>query len=247
MKSRGYSSRLQTEVTTARWGVVGQPFLMLPTAGGDAEEIERWQMINALEPLLVSGRIKVYSCDSVAGQAWFSKQGSPEHRMWLQDQFHWFLRDELAPAIRLDCQTPNIPIWVGGASIGAFHAAALVCRFPDIFTRALSMSGTYDLMRFIELDQPTEHYWRASPLHFVPHLGGAHLELLRTRYIHISTGEGRWENVGESWNLANTLGRQGVPNYMDSWGPQWDHDWVTWRAMTPKFLDEWTRPEAGVV
>jgi len=220
---------------------MGQPVLLLPTAGGDAEEIERWQMIDVLEPLLAQGRIKVYSCDSIAGQAWFGRQGSPEHRMWLQDQFHWFVRDELVPAIRVDCRTPGIPIWVGGASIGAFHAAALVCRFPDIFTRALAMSGTYDLMRFIEADHPTEHYERASPLHFVPHLSGDHLDLLRTRHIHIATGEGRWEDISESWKLANALGAKGIPNYVDSWGPRWDHDWVTWRAMTPKYLDEWTR------
>ncbi|MEM1022173.1 MAG: hypothetical protein AAGD10_11020 [Myxococcota bacterium] len=242
LKSRWYSNRLETEVTTARWGVMGQPFLLLPTAGGDAEEIERWQMIRALEPLLVAGRVKVYSCDSVAGQAWFGKQGSPEHRMWLQDQFHWFIRDELVPAIWTDCRG-ELPIWTGGASIGAFHAAALVCRFPDMFTKALAMSGTYDLMRFCEIEHTTESYRRASPLHMVPRLEGAHLELLRTRYIHIATGEGRWENVGESWNLANVLGARGIPNYVDSWGPDWHHDWVTWRAMVPKYLDEWTQAE----
>ena len=244
LKSRWFSDRVQAEVTTARWGVMGQPVLLLPTAGGDAEEIERWQMISALEPLLVQGRVKIYSCDSIAGQAWFGRAGSPEHRMWLQDQFHWFVRDEVVPAIWTDCQT-ELPIWVGGASIGAFHAAALVCRFPDMFTRALSMSGTYDLMRFIEVDHTTEAFRRASPLHFVPELDGSHLQLLRTRFIHIATGEGRWENVGESWKLANTLGARGIPNYMDSWGPGWDHDWVTWRAMVPKYLDEWTRHEPG--
>jgi esterase/lipase superfamily enzyme len=47
--------------------------------------------------------------------------------------------------------------------------------------------------------------------------------------------------VGESWGLANVLGAQGVPNYMDNWGPDWHHDWVTWREMVPRFLDEWTR------
>ena len=48
MKSRWYSSRLQEEVTLARWGEFGQPVLVFPTAGGDAEEIERFQLIRAL-------------------------------------------------------------------------------------------------------------------------------------------------------------------------------------------------------
>ena len=240
LKSRWHSHRLDTQVTLARWGTVGQPVLVLPTAGGDAEEIERFHLIRVLEPLLTAGKIKVYSCDSVAGRAWFGREGSPAHRMWMQDRFHRYVREEVVPAIRMDCRTDDIPIWTAGASIGAFHAAALVCRFPDVFHRALAMSGTYDLMRFIEVDHPTDDFRRASPLYFMPHLSGPHLDLLRKRYIHIATGEGRWESLQESWKLANALGARQVPNYVDSWGPTWHHDWETWRAMMPKYLGEWT-------
>jgi esterase/lipase superfamily enzyme len=240
LKSSWYSHRVNSGTTLARWGTTGQPVLVLPTAGGDAEEIERFQMIKVLSPLLEAGKIKIYSCDSVGGRAWFYREGPPEHRMWMQDQFHWYLREEVAPAIRMDCKSDDIPIWTAGASIGAFHAAALVCRFPDVFSRALCMSGTYNLMRFIEADHPTEAFRRASPLYFVPHLGGRHLELLRERYIHIVTGEGKWESMPESWGLANVLGSKGVPNFVDSWGKDWHHDWITWRAMMPKYLAEWT-------
>lgn len=242
LKSRWYSQRLGQEATLARWGTFGQPVLVLPTAGGDAEEIERFQMMKVLDPLLTAGRIKVYSCDSVGGRVWFNRIGSPAYRMKMQDQFHQYIREEVVPAIRMDCQNTDIPIWTTGASIGAFHAAALVCRYPDVFTKALPMSGTFNLMRFIEADHPTDDFRRASPLYFVPHLQGRHLELLQTRYIHIVTGEGKWESLKESWGLANVLGPKRIPNYVDSWGPKWDHDWVTWRAMLPKYLDEWTKP-----
>jgi len=241
VKSRWYSPRLGCEVTLARWGEVGQPVLVFPTAGGDAEEIERFKLIEALGPLLEAGKIKVYSCDSVAGSAWFNRAGSPDHRMRLQHEFHQYVKHEVAPAIRLDCQAPEQGIWSAGASIGAFHAAAVVCRFPDLFHRALAMSGTFDLMRFIEVDQPNDEYRVSSPLLFVPHLEGRHLEVLRTRFVQFATGEGRWENIGESWALANVLGAKGIPNHVDSWGPAWHHDWITWRKMLPQYLEQWTR------
>ena len=56
-KSTWYSERMRSEATLARWGVVGQPVLMFPTAGGDAEEIERFLMIRALGPLIEAGRV----------------------------------------------------------------------------------------------------------------------------------------------------------------------------------------------
>jgi esterase/lipase superfamily enzyme len=240
LKSRWYSPRLGTEVTLARWGEIGQPVLFFPTAGGDAEEIERFLMIRALDPLITAGKIKVYSCDSVAGRAWLQTDKSPEHRMWMQHQFHQYVKHEAAPAIRQDCKSDSIGIWTAGASIGAFHAAAVVCRFPDIFHRALSMSGTYDLLRFCERKDPTDYYRVSSPLFAVRQMGEQHLELLRTRHIHIASGEGKWENLGESFKLASALGEYRIPNYVDSWGPDWNHDWPTWRAMAPKYLTEWT-------
>jgi len=241
VKSRWYSHRVGQPVTVVRWGDFGQPVLVLPTAGGDAEEIERFKLVEALWPLVEARKIKIYSVDSIGGRTWFYREGSPEHRMKMQDQFHWCIREEVVPAIHMDCKTTDIDIWTAGASIGAFHAAALVCRFPDVFSKAISMSGTYNLMRFIEAHHPTDDFRRASPLYFVPHLGGKHLDVLRQRYVHMVTGEGRWENINESFGLANVLGQKGVPNYVESWGKDWHHDWVTWRAMLPKILGEWTK------
>ncbi|MSP60773.1 MAG: hypothetical protein EXR72_10605 [Myxococcales bacterium] len=240
--TRWRSERLERDVTLARWGRVGRPLLLFPTAGGDAEEIERFHLIDALRPLLDGGAIKIYSCDSAAGRALLSREGSPRHQMWVQDQFHRYVRHEVVPAIRADCKTPDIEIWAGGSSIGAFHAVAAVCRFPDVFTRALAMSGTYDLRRFYEPDPSgfSDEFWVSSPLHFVPTLGGRHLEVLRTRFILLPSGEGRAEDIGESWAMARVLGQQGIPNRVDSWGPEWPHDWQTWRKMLPQYLGEWT-------
>ena len=69
VRERWFSERLQTDVTVVRWGVFGVPVLVFPSAGGDAEEIERHGLVNACGPLLAEGRIKLYSVDSVAGQA----------------------------------------------------------------------------------------------------------------------------------------------------------------------------------
>jgi esterase/lipase superfamily enzyme len=235
-----HSPRMQREAKLVRWGSYGKPVLIFPTAGGDAEEIERWHLVGALQPLIDAEKIKVYSCDSVSGKAMLAQEGTPAHRMWLQNMFQQYVRHEVVPAIRTDCKSDDIGVIAAGSSIGAFHAAAMVCRFPNVFTHALAASGTYKLERFFGTQDVTDDYIVTSPLRFLPGLGpGPHLDVLRTRFILIPSGEGRAEDIGESWALANALGAKGIPNRVDSWGPDWHHDWPTWRAMFPKYIGEW--------
>ena len=53
--SRWWSPRLECDVTVARWGHWGMPVLLFPTAGGDADEFERMDVIGALWPLIEAG------------------------------------------------------------------------------------------------------------------------------------------------------------------------------------------------
>ncbi|MCG8467006.1 MAG: hypothetical protein MJB57_02210 [Gemmatimonadetes bacterium] len=232
-----HSPRLDQIVNISRWGEVGTPFLMFPTAGGDAEEIERFLVIDTLADYLADGRIKVYSCDSVAGRVMLGQEGSPEHRMRVMNQFQNFICHELVPAIRDDCNDPAIEIVAGGSSIGAFNALAALCRFPDVFSHALCMSGTYDLERFLKAGV-TEDFYYSSPVHYLPELEGDALEALQRRFVLLASGRGRAEDIDESWRVASLLGEKGIPNRMDDWGEEWHHDWPTWRNMLVRYMVE---------
>jgi esterase/lipase superfamily enzyme len=236
--TRWHSDHLAQDVELVRWGHYGTPVMLFPTAGGDAEEVERFQMIRALEPLIEAGRIKVYSTDSVAGRAWISGDHSGEYCSRLQSLFHAFLYREVVPAIRKDCDSDDIEIIATGASIGAYNAVATVCRYPDAFRMAIAMSGTFDLSKYLE-GRFNQDFYFSSPLHFLPRLDGELLEVLRTRLILLATGEGDYEDIGESWRLASVLGARGIPNRVDSWGPDYHHNWVTWREMLPRYLDKY--------
>jgi esterase/lipase superfamily enzyme len=234
---RWFSGRLQREITVVRWGTYGRPVLILPSAGGDAGEIERNGLVDACGRLLAEGRVKLYSADSVAGQAMVAKEGSPEHRLWLLNQFHECIRHEVVPAIHADLGGQAMDVIAGGASVGAFNAIAVLCRYPDVFSAAVGMSGSYHVERFYD-GAWTQDLYFSAPLQFLPGLDGTQLDLLRRRFVVLASGEGRWEDVGESWRMASALGAKGIPNRVDNWGPGWDHDWPTWRAMLPHYLNE---------
>jgi esterase/lipase superfamily enzyme len=233
-----HSDRVGQQVRLVRWGHFGTPLLMFPTAGGDAEEIERFKLIEVLSPLIEAGRVKVYSCDSIAGRAWLVGD-SADYCCWLQNQYDAMIYHEIVPAIRSDCRDPAIEIITAGASIGAFNAVASLCRHPDVFKLAIGMSGTYNLERFLK-GPMTEDLYFSSPLHYLPKLAedSEQLKRLRQRFALLVYTQGRWEDPNESWRLAEVLGSRGVSNRVDPWGTEWDHDWPSWRAMLPRYLEE---------
>lgn len=231
---RWYSSRMEQDIGVARWGHYGTPVLLFPTAGGDAHEAEREGLLAACAPLVDAGRVKIYSCDSTAGQALLHRHGSPEYRMWLFNQFQECVRREVVPAIHAD--TGPALLVTAGASIGAFNALGVTCRYPDVFRAAICMSGTYEIQRFFD-HHFNEDLYLSSAVHFVPGLEGPQLDLLRERFVLVATGQGDYEDVPAAWAVGDVLGRKGVPNRVDAWGPEWAHDWPTWRQMLPQYLD----------
>ena len=173
-------------------------------------------LIGALSGLIERKRIKVYSCDSVAGRSWLVG-ADPRHSAWLQGQFDGFIHEELVPAIRTDCSDGNIEIIAAGASIGAFNAVASLCRHPWTFRAAIGMSGSYDLAAWLHGTSSDDVYY-SSPLHFLPGLEGEQLDQLRRRFVVLATGRGRWENPGETWKMAHALGIEEHPQPRGSLG-----------------------------
>lgn len=231
------SERLQRPISMARWGTFGTPVLVFPTAGGDAEEIERMHVVDACQPLIDAGRVKLYSCDSLAGRVMMTEEGSPEFRAAFLNAYHQCIRAEVLPAIYADCGS-EMPVITAGSSIGAFNAVAMVCRYPGAFSAAIGMSGSYTVEK--HYPEWTEDLYFSSPLEFLAGMDGSTLDLLRTRMIILASGEGAWEDIGESWKMGHALGDKGIPNRVDDWGGDFDHEWPTWRAMLPKYLDELT-------
>jgi esterase/lipase superfamily enzyme len=232
-----YSERVERDVDLVRWGSFGTPVLVFPTAGGDAEEIERFHLVDACADLIDAGRVKLYSVDSVNGRTLLAGEGDAAYQAWVQRQFFEFIAHELVPAVRADCGSADIELITSGASIGAFNALGCVCLLPDMFRAAVCMSGTYQLRRFFS-GPVGEDFVMSSPLEVLPHLDGKHVDLLRTRFIVFASGEGANEDIGESWHAAHVIGSAGIPNRVDSWGRHWAHDWPLWRAMLPGYLDE---------
>ena len=228
---------LGRDMNVASWGYFGRPVLLFPTAGGDFLECERFLMIQVLSPLIESGRIEVYAIDSVSGDGWLNRAASPAQKSLLQAQFDAYLSKELLPFIRHDCGETDQGFIATGASLGAYNALNAICKHPTWFSSAICMSGTYDFDRWMDGHRDDNYYFN-QPMYFMPNLEeGPQLSALRERFVLLATGTGRWEAPWESDRVGVILGAKGVPNRVEKWGQNADHDWPTWRTMLPLFLD----------
>ena len=209
------TSRFPQTARMVRWGHFGAPVLIFPTAGGDFEEIERFQLVAALAPLIDGGRIKVYSVDALAVRARLSGTTN------IDDRFDSFLYEDVLQRVRLDCQDARMEPMLVAASLGAETAVSTLFRHPDSFRGAIGMSGVYD-----------------DAIRYVTTLAGSQLEQLRGRSISLGTGAGDYEIPAESKRLADALGAKSIPCRFHDWGRGRDHTWSTWREQLPGLLGE---------
>ena len=119
----------------------------------------------ALAPDRGRTRIKVYSCDSVAGRSWLVG-ADPRHSPGSRASSTGSSTRSWCPPSGPTVPTADIEIIAAGASIGAFNAVASLCRHPWTFRAAIGMSGTYDLGAWLHGTFGRRRLLLRSPLHF---------------------------------------------------------------------------------
>jgi len=221
-----------------RWGHFGAPVLLFPSAGGDCEEVERYQLIHAMRELIGHGRIKVYSVDGLAARVWLRGTYPPDHCARAQAAYDAFIHDEVAPIIRQDCHSDSIEILAAGVALGGGAAVASLCAHPDVFRKAIAISGIFDLSKYVR-GGLTPELRRVLPVHYLQDLAeGVRLDTLRRRLVLLATGEGDFESPAESEKLASVLLARGVPCHLELLGREHAHSWNTWRKVLPRYLAE---------
>ena len=67
-----FSPALNKEMPIAVYGDYGFALLMIPTAGADYLEYERFQLIDHLKPFINSGKVKIFSVNSINNESWLN-------------------------------------------------------------------------------------------------------------------------------------------------------------------------------
>jgi len=232
-----YSPSLNKEMEIAVYGNYGYALLMFPTAAADFLEYERFHLISSIEHHIKSGKIKVFSINTVNNESWLNNSMYPPHKSIRHGQFNNYVVSEVVPFIQEQCKG-LVPIVTTGASVGAYHAANIFFRRPDIFSGVIAMSGVYDLKYYTKGYYDDNVYFN-SPIDYLPNVHDQiQLQQMRKSSIVIASGQGDYEDPSSSRKLSEILHSKNVPHWLDLWGHDMKHDWPTWRQMLPYFISK---------
>ncbi len=232
-----YSDRLGLDMPLVRYGTAGHPLLLFPTAQADFLENERFFLIKAVEDLIFQGRVQVFSIDSINRHAWMNDSVHPLEKARRQMLYANYVEQEVVPHIQRVAGDQRIV--TSGASFGAFHAANMLFRRPDLFAGTIAMSGFYDLEPGYTEGHMNDDFYFNNPVSYLANMNGRDLDLLRHHSnINIVTGRGAYEAPHRSEQLAKVLGQRGIPHTLDMWGFDVNHDWPWWRRMLPLYVGE---------
>jgi esterase/lipase superfamily enzyme len=231
-----FSPRLEREMPVAVYGHYGFALLLIPTAAADYLEYERFGLIEALGPYIDSGKVKVYSINSINNESWMNYDAHPLHKTYMHKQWNYYVYDEVMPFIKNNASRET-PVYSCGASFGALHCANLFFKRPDLLNGCIAMSGVYDLTEYTGGYYDEDIYFN-SPMHYVHNLHGHTIleQIRQSRHIHLFSGSGDYEDPESARRFAGILYNKGISYELDIWGHEWKHDWHTWRTMLPYYL-----------
>ncbi len=232
-----YSPALGKDMPIAAYGDYGFALLLVPTAAADYLEYERFQLMDTLAPYIDGGKVKIFSINSINNESWLNEEIAGEHKAIRQNQFNDYVFNEVVQFIKTNTSAET-PIITCGASFGALHSMNLFLKRPDLIDGVIAMSGVYDLTDYTKGFYDDQVYFN-SPIHYIPNLTDEwYLQNIRkSNHIHILTGSGDYEDPQASRNFSGVLYDKGIQHELDIWDESWKHDWPTWRAMLPLYLE----------
>ncbi len=227
------SSRLGRTMELLVFGHAGLPVVAFPTSGGRFFDFEDRGMVGAVADRIDSGALQLFCVDSTDRESWYNQRISPRGRIVRHQQHEEYVLNEVVPFIRT--KNPDPRLVAAGCSFGGYYAVNLALRHPHIFSGFVSLSGVFDLARFLDGYYDQDCYFHL-PTHYLPRLEDRwYLERFRASRYVLATG---WDDpcLGENQELDRILSAKGIPHEFSIWNGANTHDWATWQKMMRQYL-----------
>ncbi|MNY16455.1 putative esterase [compost metagenome] len=234
-----FSTSLQRDMELLIFGKGGRAVLFFPTRMARFYDYENWGIVNAMRSQIEAAEVQLFCVDSIDGESFYNERLHPCNRLERHLQYEHYLLNEVIPLIR----TKNELGWLetAGCSMGAYHAINLAMKRPDLFKKAVGISGRYDLTSspgdFKDLlsGYRNEAIYLNMPGQYIANLtDDAILGALRKLEVILAVGETDPFLPGNQ-EFSNSLWSKGIANQFHQWESN-AHRPHYWRQMVPLYL-----------
>ena len=237
-----YSPALGRDMECKVYGHAGRPVLFIPCQDGRFFDFENFHMPDTWAPWIESGRVMVFSIDTMDAETWSNKAGDPYWRARRHEQWIQYITDEMVPFMRDMANSCNG--WTGfpgvmafGCSLGATHAVNLYFRRPDLFDGLLALSGIYTASYGFDGYMDDVVYLN-SPVDYLANMPVDHpfIQQYNQHKGVICVGQGAWELPETTHRIQEICQEKGIQLWVDFWGWDVNHDWPWWHKQVAYFL-----------
>lgn len=233
-----YSGRLGREMEFKRYGCGGKPCLVFPCQNGRFYDYENFHMPEAIAPFLDAEKLQLFCVDGLDWESW-TASGDPRKRIERHEAWYQYIMEELTPRI-YQITGSREKLMTTGCSMGAFHAANVFFRRPDVFDTVVALSGLYQADYYFG-DYCDDLVYANSPILNLSNMpeDHPHLSLYRRSRMIFCVGQGTWEEalLASTRRLEAVLRSKGIPAWVDYWGTDVNHDWPWWHKQMRYFLN----------
>lgn len=222
------SPSLGKDMELTIYGTSGTPIIGLPTRGATCTQWEKFGMVSSISYQLKNGFNQLFCLTSVDNESLMNEKISPDKRIIRQQQYESYIVEEVVPFIQ---EHNNIEfLIIAGTDLGGYHALNTSLKHPELFGKAIGMSGIYDITTFMDEYYSDEVYY-SNPMDFVPNLNKQSLlEKVRDVDYRLVSYE-LDERKEEALRLSNVMRMKFIEHDLDIWGVNGEDEWDLWPQM----------------
>lgn len=234
-----WSSRLQRDMELLVFGHAGAKVLVFPSRFGRFFEYEKLGMVESLRHKIEHGWLQLFCIDGIDAESLYCGWAHPSGRIQRHKDFEEYILNEILPFMQ--SRNQHECVIAHGLSLGAFHAANLVFRYPQYFKKLAAFSGRYDLTLNVECFFDlfdgfyNEDIYFHTPSHFLPNLECS-WRLGKLREMDIILVIGREDPfLQNNEHLSSILSQKAIGHQLLFWDGR-AHSGYYWRRMASLYI-----------
>lgn len=214
------------------FGSTGFPVIVFPTSRARYYQAKDFGLINSVEHLINSRKVKIYCPDSIDDASWYNTSINPADRVKTHIAYEQvILNDVIKFAFH---ETGFDKAAVAGCSFGGYHSSNIAFKYPDKVGYLFSMGGASNIKRFLDGYYDDNCYFN-NPPDYLPNLNDDWY-IGKIKEMGIILGTGEFDIcLEENRVLSEILASKQIPHWFDN-RKNVGHDWHWWKQMFAEYL-----------